>query len=50
MKVLNKLVLSLAAAGMVASLAAEASAETVRRYNYATFSWEEVDANAATPQ
>ena len=50
MKVLNKLVLSLAAAGMVASLAAEASAETVRRYNYATFSWEEVDADAATPR
>ncbi|MCE7027935.1 L,D-transpeptidase [Jiella sp. CBK1P-4] len=43
---MNKLVLGLAAAGMVASLAAEASAETVRRYNYATFSWEEVDANA----
>ncbi|NDW03546.1 L,D-transpeptidase family protein [Jiella sp. 40Bstr34] len=31
---------------MVSSLAAEASAETTRRYNYATFSWEEVDANA----
>ena len=46
MKVLNKLVLGLAAVGMVSSLAAEASAETVRRYNYATFSWEEVDANA----
>ena len=46
MRFANKLALGLAAAGMMTALAAEASAETVRRYNYATFSWESVDANA----
>lgn len=47
---LKKLVLGLAAAGMVASVAAEASAETVRRYNYATFSWETLDASQPQAQ
>ncbi|WP_245308528.1 L,D-transpeptidase [Aurantimonas sp. 22II-16-19i] len=47
---MKKLVLGLAAAGMVASVAAEASAETVRRYNYATFSWETLDASQPQAQ
>ena len=47
---LKKLVLGLAAVGMVASVAAEASAETVRRYNYATFSWETLDASQPQAQ
>ncbi|MBO0905927.1 L,D-transpeptidase [Jiella sonneratiae] len=48
MKTFKTLVFGVAAAGMLASLASPAAAETVRRYNYATFSWEEVDANAPT--
>ena len=47
---LKKLVLGLAAVGIVASVAAEASAETVRRYNYATFSWETLDASQPQAQ
>ncbi|MCQ0986562.1 L,D-transpeptidase [Jiella marina] len=37
--------LAIAAVGMFAGLASEASAETVQRYNYATRSFETVDAN-----
>ncbi|WP_425364975.1 L,D-transpeptidase [Jiella endophytica] len=43
---MKTLVLGATAAGMVMALATEASAEMVRRYNYATFSWETLDASA----
>ena len=50
MTLMKTLVLGAMATGMVASLSAPASAETVRRYNYATFSWETLDTNAPRAQ